>query len=272
MTIQVTEVAGSRTVAKPTSGDRSGSRTFVVYDDSGLFPTMDDMLLATGMPTYNDPHPDNDSLFAGGYNFQLNDERANTWLVTWSYTPFLVNADEEEEPPDPEFVGFDAKVTQTIVDMWRSNPLLPTDINDPPSPPDDTAAASDIGGKAVHTMGYPISGALPRADITLKSTLVSSNFQGYGFLASVSKRNSNTWLGFPAGSVLFKGVNIVRTAPTTYDLTWDLTWDYWIHLRQSPDRDIDGNPKIDQSDPSEMYVFFKQPFPLTVDFGFLPNV
>ena len=263
MTIQVTEVAGSREVAKPTSGDRSGSRTFVVYDDSGLIPTMDDMLLAAGMPTYNDPHPDNDSLFAGGYNFQLNDERANTWLVTWSYTPFLVNADEEEEPPDPEFVGFDAKVTQTIVDMWKANPTLPASI--------DTPAETDIGGTLVANMGYPISGALPRADITLKTTLVSSDFQGYGFLASVSKRNSNTWLGFPAGSVLFKGVNIVRTAPTSYDLTYDLTWDYWYHMRQVPERDVDGNPKIDIAG-FELNVFFKQPFPLTVDFGFLPNV
>ena len=263
MTIQVTEVAGSRIVTNPAAGERSGSRSFIVYDDSGLFPTMDDMLLATGMPAYNDPHPDNDSLFAGGYNFQLNEERANTWIVTWNYTPNLVNAIEEDEPADPDFAAFDAKVTQTIVDMWKSNPNFPSNINNP--------AATYIGGTLVANMGLPISAALPRADITLKTTLSTSNFQGFGFLTSVTKRNANTWLGFPAGSVLFKGVNIARTGPISYDLTYELTWDYWYHLRQVPERDIDGNPKIDLSG-LELNVFFKQPFPLTVDFGFLPNV
>lgn len=263
MTIQVTEVAGSRIVTNPAAGERSGSRSFIVYDDSGLFPTMDDMLLATGMPAYNDPHPDNDSLFAGGYNFQLNEERANTWIVTWNYTPNLVNAIEEDEPSDPDFAAFDAKVTQTIVDMWKSNPNKPANINNP--------AATDIGGTLVANMGLPISAALPRADITLKTTLSTSNFQGFGFLTSVTKRNANTWLGFPAGSVLFKGVNIARTGPISYDLTYELTWDYWYHLRQVPERDVDGNPKIDLTG-LELNVFFKQPFPLTVDFGFLPNV
>ena len=263
MTIQVTEVAGSRIVTNPAEGPRSVSRSFIVYDDSGLFPTMDDMLLATGMPAYNDPHPDNDSLFAGGYNFQLNEERANTWIVTWNYTPNLVNAIEEDEPADPDFAAFDAKVTQTIVDMWKSNPNFPSNINNP--------AATDIGGTLVANMGLPISAALPRADITLKTPLSTTNCKGFGFLPSFTKRNANTWLGFPAGSVLFKGVNIARTGPISYDLTYELTWDYWYHLRQVPERDVDGNPKIDLSG-SELNVFFKQPFPLTVDFGFLPNV
>ena len=274
MTIQVTELAGSKSINKPPVGSRSAERTFIVYDDEGIIPTIDDMLLASGMPTINQAHPDSPSLFATGYTFSLNEERANTWQVTWSYTPFEVADTEEDEPEEAEFTGLDVSVSQVIIDIWKANPNKPANVDAPLNPAplgSATAAQSDIGGDLVASMGYPISYALPIADITITQNLYTSNFNGYGFLSSVSKRNSAAWLGFPAGSVLFKGVDITKTSPNSYQLTYNLTWDMWYHLRQVPERDEDGNPKIDVTG-FELYVFFRQPFPETTSFGFLPSV
>ena len=274
MTIQVTELAGSKNISKPPRGDRSAERTFIVYDDEGIIPTIEDMLLADGMPTINEAHPDSDILYATGYDFSLNEERANTWEVTWTYTSYQVSDTEEEEPIEPDFTGLDVSVSQVIIDIWKADPNKPANINSPLNPAplgSATAAQSDIGGDLVASMGHPISYALPTADITITQNLYTPVFNGYGFLTKVNKRNDGMWLGFPPGSVLFKGVDITKTAPNSYELTYNLTWDYWYHLRQVPERDKDGNPKIDITG-NELYVFFRQPFPLTTSFGFLPIV
>lgn len=275
MTILIKELSGSKNISKPSQGSRSASREFLVYDDEGIIPTMDDMLNAAGMPVINQTHPDADYLFATGYRFSLSNQRANTWLVTWDYTPFEVaDGGEDDVPVEPEFTGLSVNINQTIIDIWKSNPNKPANVSAPLNPAplgSSTPAASDIGGNLVASKGYPISFALPIADITITTNIFTANFNGYGFLSSVSKRNNSSWLGFPAGSVLFKGVNINKTAPNTYQLTYQLTWDHWYHLRQVPERDEDGNPKIDVTG-NELYVFFRQPFPQTTSFGFLPRV
>ena len=48
----------------------------------------------------------------------------------------------------------------TIIDIWKAEPTLPADLNDP--------ATADIGGTTVSEGGLPVSMALPTADIRLR--------------------------------------------------------------------------------------------------------
>jgi hypothetical protein len=191
---------------------------------------------------------------------RLHEDRANTWTVTWSYTVLIVEGEETIE--DISFLpGFNVSIGQNIIDIWRSAPVAPSSYSYP-------GLATDIGGYEVHIAGYPISIALPKADISIKSQIITSNFNGFGLLQYVGRRNTSAWMGFPAGTVLFTGVNINKTG-NVYDLDWSLTWDHWAHLRQVPNRsDIDGQIE----DAGDLLVFWRQPFPLHTSFGFLPLV
>jgi len=87
-------------------------------------------------------------------------------------------------------------------------------------------------------------------------------------------RNAESWLGFDAGSVLFIGVDIKQIAAGSYQLTYRLAWDFFSHLRQVPSRNEDGNPDMDRSDdpPTLVMVYWRQPFPETTSFSFLPII
>jgi len=269
MTIQVKELQGSKKLRRPSGGDRSAERSFIVYDDEGVIPTIDDILLAPGMPVINQSHPDNSSLFATGYNFSLNPDRNNTWNVTWEYTPFVVaDTNEDEEPLDQDNQqtsdAFSVSISQTIIDIWRTNPTIPSNTDSP-------GAATDIGGDEVHERGLAISKALSIANISITKTIVTPNFNAGGLLNNVTKRNNAVWLGLPAGSVLFKGVNINRTQPNTYSVSYECAYDSDYHLRQVPKRAEDGNPEFVSTASPTLDVYFRQPFPDTVSFNFIPN-
>ena len=271
MTIQVTETAGSKRLRQPASGDKTAEREFVVYDDAGIVPTMDDMLIASGMPRRNQSLPDNAGIFANGYSFQLHSDRINTWVVTWSYSPHEVADIEDDEPIDDPAsdeslaTGFNVAIGQTIIDIWKSDPTIPSNPSSP-------GATDDIGGNEVHEKGVPVSMALPTAEITVSRTVFAQNFQAGGALVMVTKRNSASWLGFPAGSLLFKGVTINRPEPYRFELTFNISYDKWFHLRQCPKRAEDGNPEyVSTADPT-LDVYFRQPFPLTTSFGFIPQI
>ena len=259
MSIVVQEMAGSKIIDWQPGSTRTGQRVWVVYDDENLEITHDDILEAPGLPTFGEAHPDAGGLWAKGYSMRMLEDRANTWEVTWSYTVNVVTGGDPED--DISFLpGFSVSIGQNIIDIWRSNPEKPASYSTP-------GATTDIGGTAVHSMGYPISMALPKADITIKSQIITNNFNGYGLLQYVGKRNSFSWMGFGAGEVLFTGVNITKNG-NVYDLDWSLTWDLWAHLRQVVARDEDGQVL----NPSECPVYFRQPFPQHTSFAFLPQV
>ena len=260
MSIVVQEMAGSKVIDWQPGSTRTGQRVFVVYDDEDIEINHDDILEADDLPVFGEAHPDASGLWAKGYSMRMLEERANTWEITWSYT---VNQWEGEDTDDDVSLdsGLNISIGQNIIDIWRSDPAKPTNVSSP-------GLTTDIGGNKVHVAGHPISMALPKADISIKSQIVTNSFNGYGLLQHITRRNSDTWLGFPPGSVLFHGINISKNG-NVYELDWSLTWDFWYHLRQVPARsDIDG--EID--DPGSCSVYFRQPFPLTTSFSFIPQV
>jgi len=260
MSIVVQEIAGSKVIDWQPGSTRTGERVFIVYDDEDVPINHDDILEAADLPGFGEAHPDASGLWASGYSMRMLEDRANTWEITWSYT--VIKFSGEGTDDDEAFTpGLNISIGQNVIDMWRSNPNKPPNVSSP-------GLTTDIGGSIVHVAGHPISMALPKADITIKSQIITNNFNGYGLLQHITRRNSEAWLGFPAGSVLFHGVNISKNG-NVYDLDWSLTWDFWYHLRQVPNRsDIDG----EIIDPGSCFVWFRQPFPLTTSFAFLPQV
>ena len=268
MSIVVTETTGGKQINRGEDGSRSAARSFLVYDDEGTALTTGDVINAYGLPYIGQVYPDSSGLFANGYNLSLHDSRLNTWVVDWSYGTIQITQDDDEIDPVDDSptssIGVDLNITVglTVIDIFKSGSTLPSNATEISTPP-----ATDIGGTLTDA-GYPISFALPTADIKITKTYTGV-FNGAGLLGITGYRNSNSWLGFPVGSVLFSGVGYSSKGGYAYDLTFTLHFDSWYHLRQVPDRAADGKPNFNTT-AGTMDVFWRQPFPNTANFSFLP--
>jgi hypothetical protein len=249
-----------------TNGKMSGARSFIIYDDTGTLD-FNDVIDNNDLPALGTPHPSNSFIIATSYSIRANQDRDGTYEVSYRYEPYSAldgNVIDGAEP-DSGVTAFTMNVGLSIIDIWKADPTLPASKSDP--------AREDIGGTLVSEGGYPISLALPVVEIT-----ISQRFEGYFdagiFLEKVGKRNNSSWRGFPTGSVLFTGVDVTQDTLGNNEAQYKCAYDKYYHMRQSPQRDEDGNPKVTLSgdDPPvpTMSVYFKQPFKSTTDFGFLP--
>tara|TARA_R110002020_G_scaffold273792_1_gene488964 strand:+ start:10027 stop:10842 length:816 start_codon:yes stop_codon:yes gene_type:complete len=270
MSVVVKETPDAKKINRATDGSRTASRSFIVYDDEGDILTASDVVTAYGLPFVGQVYPDAGGLFASGYNLSLHNDRKNTWVVDWSYNTIQITEDDSEgDPSDTTPLETNTSITVglTILDMYKSGFTLPSaaaDINDP-SP--NGTDFGDIGGSLTDS-GYPISFALPTADIKITKSYTGF-FNGAGFLSVTGTRNSNGWMGFPAGSLLFTGIGYTSKGGNTYDLTFNIAYDDWFHLRQVPDRAVGGKPNYNATTKT-MDVFWRQPFNDTSSFTFLP--
>ena len=262
----ITELAGSGEYKRADSGAITASREFLVYADSNLM--VEDVIDLDTLPQIGEPYPSNETISVSSYSIRARSDRANTYTVTYSYK----NPSDIENEDNPDVIdgadegsgvtGFSVGVALTIIDIWKSDPTIPASKSDP--------ARSDIGGTLVSEGWYPISLALPTAEITITQKF-SGFFEIGFFINNIGKRNSQSWRGFNSGSVLFTGVDINQDNSGNNTANFKLAFDKFYHLRQVPKRDESGNPAVDLSeDPPTLIVFFKQPFPEEVDFGFLP--
>lgn len=284
MSIVATEVAGGTEISRDIDGRYSASRSFLVYEDDGAALSIGQALSAALLPLIGENHPDVSGAICGGFTIRESPERKETYDITYQYAmPEDVEvSDDPSDPlgddgatfgggeggvidgaePDSGVTSFSIKVGVSIVDIWKSSPSMPSSKNNP--------ARLDIGGTLVSEGGYPISFAMPTASITIK-TQWSGYFDVGQVISRVGRRNSSHWRGFSAGSVLFTGVDVNQDTVGMNDVSYELAFDMYSHLRQVPERDEDGNPKVNLStDPPSLDVFFKQPFPKTTSFGFLP--
>jgi len=271
VSVVVTETPDSKKISRSTDGSRTASRSFIVYDDEGDILTASDVITAYGLPFVGQVYPDAGGLFASGYNLSLHNDRKHTWVVEWSYNTIQVE-DEDSDPSDDDDnpMGSNTSITigLTIVDLYKSGytiPSSPADINDP-SP--NGTDFGDVGGSLTDS-GYPISFALPTADIKITRTYTGF-YNGGGLLSVTGTRNSNSWSGFPVGSLLFTGVGYTSKGGNTYDLSFNISYDAWFHLRQVPDRNPAGKPNYN-STANTMDVEWRQPFEVTANFTFLPT-
>lgn len=279
MSVQVVEQAGKGEISRNNDGKMSARRTFLVYDDSGEPLLVDNVLDNSDLPQMEDEHPDSADMIVGSYSIREHSDRSYAYEITYSYaSPTEVVAGDaggadplnnnqnsgviDGADPDSAVTAFTITVSLSIVDIWKSDPTIPDDIDNP--------SREDIGGTSVSEGGYPISLALPTAKITMNQRFTGVFYAGT-YLSEIGKRNTSEYHGFDAGSLLFMGVSVSQDTSGFNEVTFEIAFDSDFHMRQVPQRDEDGNPTVDlTADPPTVTVFFKQPFPNTTSFGFLP--
>lgn len=280
MSVIVVEQAGKGEVSRSNDGKMSARRTFLVYDSSGDPLLIDNVLDNSSLPQMEDEHPDSSNMIIGSYSIREHPDRSYSYEITYSYanpTDVVVGGDDggsdplnnnqnsgviDGADPDSAVTAFTISVSLAIVDIWKADPTIPSDINNP--------ERVDIGGTSVSEGGYPISLALPTAKITMNQRFTGMFYAG-SYLSDIGKRNASDYHGFDAGSLLFMGVSVSQDTNGFNEVTFEIAFDSDFHMRQVPQRDEDGNPTVDlTADPPTVTVFFKQPFPETTSFGFLP--
>lgn len=280
-------------------GSFTATRTFLVYDDGGASLLIDEAINNSGGVSFSEQHPDILGIYANNFTIKASSSRANTWEVAWSYAqpmtdveagglidPFFGDTNNTSLNPTQEEInalveqnenqtdgggeddndtlptgiqGYSMTVGVAIIDIWKSNPSIPSI---------GTEHSGDIGGTLVAEGGEPISMVLPTADISIRVT-TEQLLSGGHLVGVVGKRNSGAWQGFPAGSVLFTGANVTNSLNSVNEIEYSLAFDLWHHMRQAPERDDSGEVVID-STTGAVEVYLKQPFPETVSFSFLP--
>lgn len=262
MSTKVIERAGGRDFGRGSDGKESASRSYLVYDTDGAVLSPDEILDGQGMPRLGDTHPDKEQIFANAWRLSLSGDRQNAWEVTWTYgtyEPVIGDGGDDADETLPLGVqGYSMSVGVTIIDIWKSGPTLPADKS--------AQGVVDIGGTLVAEGGQPLSMALPTGEIVIRERSTGF-FSGGQYINQVGKRNLATWQSFPPGSLLFTGMNVNHTKDGANEIEYSLSYDRWYHLRQVPERDDAGDVIITAG---AINVYFKQPFPDTVSFGFLP--
>ena len=191
----------------------------------------------------------------------VDDSGGQTWTATASYT------DDAQAETSADFVKIESSTRVEAVDIWRTGATLPQNLNAP-------GLTTDIGGTKVDQAGVPVSGLVVQQELTYTVRTDFTNANQAAVNAMIGKRNSDDFLGGTAGYVLFTGVRRSRIAIDLYEVTYTFVWDGAAHLRQVPDREPDGNPKLiaSGSNLQAQYVYARQPFPGTANFSTLPGI
>ena len=273
MTIQIIERLGSRTFSS--SGGHTASRIFVCYDNEvDVVAEAVDILLDPQMPTKGQSHPDAENLLADTYTMTPSDEGIGVWEITWEYNPYSTGSGGDN-PLQPDEVapnvGLSVESAFAIVDLYKSGfSFGAININDPDPNP---ASPLYITGTLEALMGNPISKPVPQTTINITEEIETNSFQMGWILDKAGKRNLNSWLGLPAGSVVFAGVSVSRSGVNKYKVSYKFVYDAWYHLRQIPRYNADGIVDYDISvSPPTQPVSWRQPFKETIEFGFQPSI
>lgn len=306
MSVVYQELIGSRSLSRGKSSF-TASRTFLVYEDAGSFLSIDNAINYVGGIFFSETHPDVDGIYANGFSISASGARANTWEVSWTYAEPKDETDAggiddvhdgqtnntditpddsgdfdnpsggssgddevgeegvgEDDAGERLFTGYSINTTIALVDAWQADMTFPTDGDQ-----GGDSGYEITDGTVVHKGGEPISATVPTATIAISETVTAETLYLYDTQSLAGKRNSNSFYGFAKGTVLFTGVSVQRQTENTWDVTYNFAWDKWFHMREVPNRDIDGKIQF-ESDGTTLKVYLKQPFPEKISFGFSP--
>ena len=166
-------------------------------------------------------------------------ERQNAWIVT--HRASTRNGTLLDQ--DGSYCTCTRATVVRSVAMYRKNPTFPTDGT--------VAFASgvDIGGLKVDTNGKPKVYDVPQQLVTIETQYDRTLPQGTPaaeplwsvYTSYVGNRNSQVFLGFPVGTLLYQGF---QTAPEDnyYRMSHTFLYDAWYHLDQVPCPNPTGEP------------------------------
>jgi hypothetical protein len=240
-------------------GKITGTRVFVVWDDAAAITEPSQITLgANGMPAAGDLFPGETTVYALSHTIDpLGDGKA-TWRVTWQYGP-------STNPPSD--LGYVERTTSTgfqFLDVYR--------LNVPSAYGGNGSNGSNIGGTPVDAGGDPTT--IRTVVVTLQISENIRDFQMPGRLATIAeavgKRNSATFEGFAAGTLVYSGNDSSRVNVNLFRLTHRFEYRADFHMQQVPRKNSQGDVSMTFSPQYGFHaetVAFVQPFPQTYDFN-----
>ena len=203
---------------------------------------------------------------------------ANTWAdyfrwrqVTWNmigdsmcvWEATALASSRDVWCPDPNVTRTD-EITTRKAGIYRNS--APT-------------SADYVGGTAVSGTRVDYGGrvllheTIPQIRIQVQFIWNTADQQGLGYpnvagwSSYLNKRNSTTFLLFPAGTVVFDAVQIDPEQDEYVRVTWQFTWDAWAHLSQVAKNGPDGQPitEVVSGDIHAKEVEWEQPYEGTAD-------
>ena len=125
------------------------------------------------------------------------------------------------------------------INVWR--------VNWSTQPPKASNTTSDIGGTAVVSGITPIKIQVPTAKIKVRLLIdaevnnITTASQFIGTFAG--KRNSDTFLGYPAGELVCTSGVITHLENEFFEVSTEYSWDAYYEHVQVPEMAADGRPK-----------------------------
>jgi hypothetical protein len=115
----------------------------------------------------------------------------------------------------------------------------------PPAASDATGA--DIGGSSIKQQDQGSTQQVPQIAVRMRimrdATLASVQAQAATVSTWIGLRNSATFLGFAANTLIVEGVSVVETQDEFYEVVFEMLYDAYYHHEQVPIVDSDGKPK-----------------------------
>jgi hypothetical protein len=131
---------------------------------------------------------------------------------------------------------------------------------------------SDIGGKKIDAAGYPTS--VLRHTLKLTIDLIDNIYPIF-VPNLIGTRNSQPFLSYAKGLLVFVGVNSVELPNGFFSSSYNFELDWWYHLKQIPKRQANGYVVLDlPNNPDDVtatgqakVVSYHQPYPRVADFN-----
>lgn len=118
-------------------------------------------------------------------------------------------------------------------------------ITAPPSGSDATGA--DIGGTSLRQQDQGSTQQIPQVGVRMRywldATAVAMNTAAATLSSYAGYKNSATFLGFPANTLICEGISISDAQDEFYEVVFEFLYDYFYHHEQVPICDADGKPK-----------------------------
>jgi len=259
-----------------TSGGRGfGSRVFhcIGYEDiSDVFALIGNTVGSVDVPQIGSQHPTLPGLMAvdfsvepvGGSYSNQSGEVGYIWKMTWQYEVVSVDLSSGGghsglQPNQIGYVEITSQIRAEFVPLWR-NQIRSFPGEGQPDGDDD-----EVGGTPIDRAGTPISVQRNIQDLTITETVNVPDWTTYRNFRF--KRNSGTFLGAPAGKVLYKGASVNRTGIDIYQVSHSFVEDNDFHLQQTPYVDQEGQPIDKDDDEHADFVYWVQPFGNLGDFN-----
>ena len=282
-------------VNKTSTYDRgrwSGTHSYVVYDDANASILIIDLINAAGAAGVQVFGAGTETTLGTylrfvGQTFSPIEASNKQWNAEFQFESIVgdgatITAQDTKTETEVGFTSIEIDIQSELRDVYRKSPTMAASASNP--------AIVDIGGTPHYTGRDPVTAVGHLMRISVRN-VVNGRPNYSGIAAAVGKRNSAAFtfgasgtasqnLVCAIGTLLFVGASSSRIGPNQYEVNFEFAYDDKLfHLQQVALTDVDGvkivlkngastTPSVSNPWYAE-FVYYKQPFPDTDNFGAL---